>query len=390
MKAVIQDAVQQILPSIVELRHTLHRRPEIALQEYETADCIGDFLQSFNIPHRRGLAGGTGILVDIPGKTTDKWLALRADIDALPIEEQLGIPYRSTNTGVMHACGHDGHAAILCGVAVILWRLRNKLPCSVRLIFQPGEEGVGAAYEMVSEGVMEHMDAIFALHGWPDVPLGTVAVRSGCMMAGMASFTVTIRGGECHGAKPHEGRDPVLAGAHIMIAIQTMLTREIDPLTAAVATIGTFHAGESANVIPGKAVLSGTLRYLDDEAGEHLKKGLVRIARNTARAFDVEAAVVFDERPYPTLYNDASMTEKVIHTAEKILGPDAVISLDKPVMVSEDFSWYLREVPGALFYLGLRQKNKDIVPLHTSCFDFPDAALPYGMKMMSYLAFEFS
>lgn len=386
----IEAVLGQILPEIADLRHELHQHPEIRFQERWTADRIARFLDAHGIPHRDGLAKGTGIVATVEGNGK-RVVALRADIDALEIQEETGLPYASRIPQRMHACGHDGHTAILCGTGAVLMRLRDRLPCTVRLLFQPAEEQAGGARFMVADGAVDGVDAVFGLHGWPGLALGRIATKPGPFMASADFFRIVVRGRGCHGADPAAGIDPIVVAAHITTALQTIVSRELDPREPAIVTVAHIDAGATTNIIPDTAFMEGTIRSFDPRVDAALRESVDRVARNIAKALRATAETQFGGQSYPALVNSPDMTRHVCDCAADTLGPDAVEVLDRPVMVSEDFACYLEAVPGAFFFLGVNANaGKPCPSLHTPQYDFPDAALPIGIRLMTRLALGFT
>ncbi|MDX9972385.1 MAG: M20 family metallopeptidase [FCB group bacterium] len=386
----INHTITDILPELIELRHAIHRHPEIRFEEHQTSDRIAHFLDEAGVPYKRGYAKGTGIVAVIEGNGP-KTVALRADIDALEIQEQTGLPFASEIPNRMHACGHDGHTTCLCGAAKVLMRHRDQLHGTVKLIFQPAEEQAAGGRFIVQEGVLEGVDAVFALHAGPSLPLGTVGVRDGWLMASADWFQITIHGIGCHGADPGAGVDPVLVAAHIVTALQSIVSREIDPWHAAVVTIATINAGHASNIIPDTAQMTGTYRSFRPEIHEKLRDSIRRITENVATAFRATATIRFGgEEAYPALYNDERMTQFARETITEALGPDALIELPYPIMAAEDFSYYLQAVPGSFMFLGTNPNPDTQAPsLHSPRFDFGDATIPHGVKLMSSLALRF-
>jgi amidohydrolase len=386
----LENTLRELLPELVELRRELHRHPEIRFEEKWTSDRIARFLDEAGIPYRRGYAKGTGIVAELkggPGPT----VALRADIDALEIQELTGLPYASEIPERMHACGHDGHTTCLCGTAKLLSRHRDRIRGRVKFIFQPAEEKAAGGRFIVQEGVLDDVDAVFALHAGPDLPVGSVGLREGWFMASADWFEITVRGVGCHGADPGAGIDPVVVAAHITTALQTVVSREIDPWEPAVVTVGKIHGGTATNIIPQSAEMAGTYRSFKPEIHEKLRAAIRRIAENTAQAFRATAEVRFgSEEVYPALYNDEKMTAFACETAAEVLGPDKVVYLDHPIMAAEDFSFYLQKTRGAFMFLGISaDPNKSAPPLHSPHFNFNDDAIPSGVRLLSGLALRF-
>jgi len=389
MNSELDRTVAEITPAIVELRHELHEHPEIRFEEHWTSDRIARYLEITGVPFQRGYAKGTGIVATLEG-SGPKTVALRADMDALEIQEETGLPYASKIPNRMHACGHDGHSAILCGVVQALARHRDQLNGTVRFIFQPGEEVAAGGRYMVEEGAVEGVDAIFALHGWPTLPLGTIGVRSGCMMASAQDFYIDVRGKGCHGADPASGVDPVVIAAHITTALQSIVSREIDPWESGVVTVGQIEAGTTTNIIPETAQLRGTLRSLNAQTADTLRQGIRRIAEHTAQAHRAHADVSFGQSVYPAVYNDPAMTDLVRETARPLLGAENVREITHPFMGAEDFSFYLDEVPGSYIWLGVNPSDSKPYPdLHNPRYNFHDDAVPKGMRLMANIALRF-
>lgn len=391
----IAALVECEIPALVELRHDLHRHPEVMFEERRTARRIADELTSLGIEHRTGLAGGTGILGYLPaaGASIDSatTVALRADMDALPIEEKTGKPYASETPGVMHACGHDGHMSILVGAARVLSRMSERAN-NVLLLFQPAEEGGAGGLRMCEDGCLRGSvlgtpaRAIYGLHGWPELQLGQVATRTGPLMAATDEFTLTIRGRGGHAAYPHMCIDPIFVSAQIVSALQSIVARRTNPIDSSVVTVGSIHAGHANNVIPDEAVLTGTIRALRAETRETNEREFRRIVSGVAESFGATAQI--DWHPgYPVVVNDAWATERFRRVAREALGPDRVIERDHPTMGGEDFAFYGREAAACFFFLGLRPPGAARCPsLHTPEFDFADAALATGVEMMVRLA----
>ncbi len=382
-----ENIVAEILPELVQLRHELHQHPETRYEERWTSDRIARFLDSVGVPYDRGLGGGTGIVATLEGPGS-KTVALRTELDALEIQEETGLPYASEIPDRMHACGHDGHMACLCGAIGALAKQAGQINGSVKFLFQPAEELGGGARLLVEEGVLEGVDAVFALHGWPAVPFGQVAVRPGPLMAFAQSFHMTITGRGGHGAQPAACVDPVVVAAHVTTALQTIVAREVAPWDAAVVTVAQIQAGCTSNIIPDTAVVRGTLRALDADAMESLGSSVVRIAEHTAQAFRAGATVEFDE-PYPGVINGVEATQLVREAAGDLLGQGNVVELAHPAMVAEDFACYLEKTPGAFFFLGVGDDAGSSAALHTPYYDFPDAAIPIGAKLLAALALRF-
>jgi amidohydrolase len=344
-------------------------------------------LRSFGIAEiREDFGGGYGVIADLQGPPGAPVVALRADMDALPIQEESNLPYRSCVPGVMHACGHDGHTAALLGAAAVLSTLQDRLPVSVRLIFQPAEETVNGAEALCVAGVLNGVDTIFALHGWPDLDIGAVGIRSGPIMASADTFDIVVRGAGGHAAYPHSTVDPIVVGAGIVQALQSIASREISPLEPVVVTVAQFHAGTAHNIIPGTAELKGTVRCFSKDLRQTMAQRLERVVSGVCRAHRADYSFVYAFGTPPTV-NDPVAAAHVASVGAEILGPERVVPLDHPSMGGEDFAYYLERVPGAMFRLGVGANSP---ALHTPKYNFPDEALPYAVKMLAALALGYA
>jgi amidohydrolase len=313
-------------------------------------------------------------------------VALRSDIDALPVEEHSGLPYASVNEGVAHACGHDGHVAILLGVAWVLKQIEGDLPGTVKLIWQPAEEGGAGAERMIQDGVLENPapEAIFGLHGWPMIAVGTAGYRFGPAMASTDDFVITVRGKGTHGAMPHAGVDPVTIAARIVEGVQLIRSRMINPLSPLVITIGTIHGGSAVNIIPDEVVMSGTIRTLDPETRRLIPGLMERMVVNTAQASGGDADFHITAG-YPAVINEERTTAFARDALREILGPDKVVELREPVMGGEDFAYYLEKIPGTFLRLGVGPRP----PLHNAAYDFNDAVIPEGIQALAGIALRY-
>jgi len=390
----IRPLIDSVLPEIIELRHDLHQHPELSYEETRTAAQVIAQLEKIpGIELRSGVAG-TGIVAILAGDTDGPCVALRADMDALPIEEQGDKSYRSQVPGKMHACGHDGHTACLVGAARVLGACADELAGPVKFIFQPAEEGGAGGKRMCEEGVLEGPDvaAIFGLHGAPDMQVGQIFLRTGVALASADEFVIEVEGKGAHAAFPHHGIDTVYIAAQIVVALQSIVARNIDPLDSAVVTVGKIEAGTASNIIPQTARLVGTVRALNEETRQQVISRVQQIAEHTATAFSGRAEVTFDEKGYPALYNDArarGVAEEIAR--ENLSGQIEALELEKPIMGAEDFAFYSQRVPAFFFGLGLRDKSANSYPmLHQPNFDFNDNALLYGIQMHVEIARNFA
>ncbi len=394
MRERIQKLNEELFEHIVAIRRTLHRNPELAYSEWNTAKLAADALEPLGCEIRTGVAQ-TGVVATLRGERPGPALALRADMDALPVQEENTFDFASRNDGVMHACGHDAHTASLLGTAAILHRLRAELPGSVRFLFQPSEEKLpGGALPMIREGALGEAFgppplAIFGQHVHPGLDAGKIGVRSGRYMASGDEVYVTIQGEGGHAAAPHLlDADPALAAAHVLVALQAVTSRHCPPDAPSVLSIGRFIADGATNVIPDQVVLEGSFRSLDEtwrfEAHEHIR----RIAEKTAEAHGARVRVEI-KTGYPVLCNDPASAQFVRAAAVDYVGEENVVDLD-PWYASEDFAWFLREAPGAFYRFGTRNEARNIVHgLHTPRFTIDEEALRTAPGFMAYLTMEY-
>lgn len=392
----LTPGIRDDLAHVTAVRHELHRHPELGYKEHRTREVIERELEEIGLEFRGGLAGGTGVLAWLPatgdpsGAAT---VALRADIDALPIQEETGVAYASETPGVMHACGHDGHTATLIGVARQLVRTPMR-PNNVLFMFQPAEEGGAGAERMCADGVLDGSvlgrpaDRVFGLHGWPELEVGRIATRNGPILASTDEVNITITGSGCHAAYPHLGVDPVVATAHVITALQTISSRTVAPVDPVVLTFGAIHGGSARNVIPDSVTIKGTLRTLHADTRARCERMIRQIASGTAAALGASASI--DWRVgYPVTVNDPGATDRVRAAGARVLGPVRVMERPTPTMGGEDFSFYGRHAPASFFFVGLKPEGADLCPnLHTPTFDFNDDALPVGIAMMCELALQ--
>lgn len=394
MTKTIAERVDQEFDRLVEIRHELHAHPELGYQEHETSRRIVGWLGEMEgVEVRTGLARGTGVLATLDSGRPGPTVVLRADIDALPIVEQSGLPWASTNDGVMHACGHDGHTTCLLGAASVLSKMRDELTGRVRFMFQPAEESGGGAVGMIADGSLDEegrpVDAVFGLHGWPGRKIGEVATRPGPLMASTDSFLVIVHGKGSHGAYPHIGVDPIVAAGGIVMALQTVVSRRLDPLASGVVTVGKIHAGTAINIVPETAELSGTIRSLDPEVRKQLCEEVERVILETAAAFGCRAEAKVGGG-YPVTINNHAMCDLVARTAREALGEENFDPDQPPSMGGEDFSYYLEKVPGCFFFIGTCPRDRDEYPsIHTPLYDFTDEAIRVGVRMHCELVRRF-
>jgi hippurate hydrolase len=379
------DSVQPpLFERMVALRRELHRHPELSWEEKWTSARLATELDRLGLPYRE--VRETGIVADIQGPPGVPTVALRADIDGLPIQEETGLPFASQETGVMHACGHDVHAAMLLGAAEILVERSELLPAAVRLIFQPAEEVGAGARAMIEAGALEGVGAIFGGHVDRHFPTGTIVAAVGTVNASTDSFRISIRGADGHAARPHEAVDAVVVGSLIVMALQTIVSREIDPSHPSVLTVGRFDAGTAANVIAGMAVLEGTIRAQDADVREHLRRSVKRICDSVALLHESRIELEICEGT-PPLVNAGPMVEVARDAAKAVLGPRGVRRAIRAAnMGGEDFSWYLQRVPGCYVRFGARDGAGAGHPAHSSRFVIDERVMATGAAWMAEVA----
>lgn len=390
MRVDLLAAARAIESQIVDDRRRIHSNPELAYAEERTSNLVCNRLEELGIPFRSGLAQ-TGVVATINGDLGGgRCVLLRADMDALPIGEKSGVRFASQIPGVMHACGHDAHTAMLLGAARLLVDRRSSFAGTVKLMFQPAEEAAGGAPRMIEAGVLTDppIDAAFALHVRPSLAAGRVACSAGPQLAGADVFTITIAGRGGHAAEPHTTVDAVVVGAQVVLALQTLVAREVDPSASAVVTLGTFNAGEGFNVIADRAVIKGTIRTLDNELFPHLEQRMREVATGVASALHATAQVEVLGR-CPPLVNDASMAEHLATSARSVLGADSVVTV-KPEMWAEDFAFVLEKVPGAMLWLGVKSADwAQPKAIHTAEFDLDESALSIGASALAGAALDY-
>lgn len=382
MKQLIKSKCDAYFDEVVAIRRQLHQHPELSFCERNTAELVKKCLASKNIEFQSEIAG-TGVVATIKGKPSNKTVALRADMDALPIHETTDLPYRSVNDGVMHACGHDAHTAMLLGTAFILNELKDEFSGTIKLIFQSGEEKLpGGASLMIKEGVLDDVDLIIGQHVYPDLPCGEVGFHAGPYMASSDEVNITVKGRGGHAAKPAERDNALLAAAKIVAKLSELYPENCksDVLLA----FGTIVADGTYNVIPSEVNLKGTMRVFDEEKRKLLKDNILNVSKDIASEYGCEADV-FIEQGYPSLKNDVKLTEKCAAFAKEILGEDKVKDLPQ-LMTAEDFAWYSQKIPACFYRLGTSNPEKGIkAKQHTSNFNIDENAMRIGIETMTYI-----
>ena len=378
----IVNRIAEFHDEMTEWRQDLHTHPELGFEEHRTSDVVAAKLESFGIEVHRGLAG-TGVVGVLKSGSSDRTIGLRADMDALPILErgENDRPHRSVNDGVMHACGHDGHTTMLLGAAKYLAETKN-FDGTVHFIFQPAEEGKGGGDKMVQEGLFDQFpcETVFGMHNIPGIPVGSFAVSPGPMMAARDNFEITIKGKGSHGAMPHHGVDPVLVGAHMVMALQSITSRNLSPQKALVLSVTQFHAGHAFNVVPDDMVLRGTCRVFDPEVQNSLPERITKIMEGVCATFGASAELNYI-KGYPATINDPEQAEIAAVIAGRVAGEERVDRDPTPMMGAEDFSYMLNQRPGAYIWAG----NGDTAGVHHPDYDFNDAGLPHGASFWAQL-----
>ncbi len=381
----LNSIVDEIMPGVVADRRWLHQHPELGYQEFETAAFVAERLAAMGIEDIRTGVGGTGVTGVIRGGLGEgKVVGLRADMDALPIDEENTTDYISLTPGKMHACGHDGHVSMLLGTARILNERKAEFAGSVKLFFQPAEEGGNGALAMIKDGALDDLkpDAMFGIHLWNTKPVGTINARVGPMMVGADGFTIVIHGSGGHGALPNICIDPIVAAAAVITALQTVVSRTNNPIQPAVLTVGTIHAGKASNVIPDFVTMGGTIRFYDQDQRMVMRKRLTELAEATAAAYGARAEVEL-EWGVGSTDNDEAMTAIVREAAASVVGAENVVDGDI-LMVSEDMSEFLSRVPGCYFLVGSMNEERGLTwGHHTSRFDIDEDSLAIGIETMT-------
>jgi amidohydrolase len=399
LAADVDRLAAEINQQVVAWRRDFHQHPELGNQETRTAKVIADELRKLGYEVQTGVAG-TGVVGVLKGGRPGPVVALRSDMDALPVTEQVDLPFKSTakaewngqQVGVMHACGHDNHMAIQLGVATVLAKLRDRIPGTVKLIFQPAEEGPGGAEPMIKAGALDNpkVDAIFGLHVFP-FPAGSIQYRSGPLMASADSFVIRVKGRQTHGAIPWGGVDPIVVGSQIVMALQTIISRSVNITEApAVVTVGRFTGGNRSNIIPDEVELEGTVRTFDEGVRKSIHDRIRSIASNISESAGATATVEFG-LGYPVTRNDPALTERMVPTLRRVAGADNV-KLGPLTGTAEDFSYFQQQVPGVFVFLGVTPRDQDHTRAainHSPLFFADESALPVGVKVMTNLALDF-
>ncbi|WP_378954898.1 M20 family metallopeptidase [Pelosinus sp. sgz500959] len=382
--AIIKALIEKHYDSIVNLRRHFHIHPELSAQEFNTQQKIMDELLALGLQPKK--IANTGVIADLQGKLPGKTVAIRADIDALELQDECNQPYQSQNPGVCHACGHDGHTAMLIGVAKTLVELKNEFSGTIRLLFQPSEERFpGGAEMMIADGALVGVDCIIGTHLWQTLEVGTIGITYGPMMASPDEFTIKIKGRGGHASMPHQTVDALLVGAQIAVALNTIVSRNVDPMEQAVISLGFFKAGDTFNIIPDTAILNGTVRSFNETMRTALFDRIEQVTMGLCQA--AGATFTFDKHlGFLPVINHPDISKVLADAGAESLGSEKVLTIN-PVMGGEDFSQYLEKVPGAFMFVGIGNEKKGIIyPQHHPKFDMDEKALFHGVEIMTRAA----
>jgi amidohydrolase len=380
----LKKDVEKLTNQLVEWRRDFHRHPEVAFEEFRTSSVIRNFMEGLGIPTTECALQGLRAVLE--GRAGGRTVALRADMDALPLKEEGDKQYISENPKAAHACAHDGHMAILMGVAQLLFQRREEFKGRVVFLFQPAEElPPGGAKKMIEEGALDGVEAIFGLHLWQPLPTGCIGLVKGAMMAQADNFSITVRGRGGHGSMPQVTVDPILVASQLVVNIQSIVSRNVDPLKPAVVSFGTVKGGTIYNIIPGEVNLTGTVRTFDHSLQAFIERRLKEIIEGTCKAFGATGVFKY-EKGYPPLVNHGDMVDLVLDTAERTLGEPSIRPVD-PVMGGEDFAYFLQKVPGAFLFFGMGDGME--FPHHHPAFDLDERALPQAVLLLTSLALEY-
>lgn len=374
---------------LIKIRRELHINAETSQNEIETSKIIMKYLDDFRIPYKSEV-GGHGIVAEIVGDEAGETVALRADMDALEMEEDTDIDFKAKNKNVMHSCGHDSHMTFLLGAAKLLNDNKDKIKGKVKLVFQPAEElsPIGGAPKILESGLLNDVDAIFGSHVWPDLPFGKIAIKEGPMMANSDHFTIKFTGASSHAAKPHEGIDAVVMGSQFVNAMQTLISRNTDPMNSAVLTVGRFIAGTRYNVMAEEALIDGTCRTFSKEDRMRISEDMGNLARAIAEVNHGQCDYNYGFG-YPAVINEKNSVEIVKESVSEIFGNDSLLEIDKPAMTAEDFAFYLEKIKGAFYWVGIGKEGEKNYPLHSKKFYLNEDILYRGSALMCQIALNF-
>ncbi len=383
----IKDLAQDLAPRLIEIRRHIHSHPELSGQEHQTSAYVSGVLSSCGLQVHEGI-GKTGVVANLKGYGSERYLAIRTDMDALPIQERTGLDFCSRMPGVMHACGHDVHTTVGLGTAMILSELEDELPGSVRFLFQPAEEIAQGADWMIADGVMNDVDSILSLHVFPSIPAGAVAVRYGSLTASADDFELTIMGESGHGARPHEAIDAIWIAAQVVTTLQQAISRTQNPLRPVVLTVGQIEGGRAPNIIADQVSLKGTVRSLHPETRINLPEWIENIVAGICQPYNARYHLDY-KRGVPSVNNDMGLTQLLEQSAQAVLGLDHVFVLPEPSLGAEDFAMYLEHAPGSMFRLGVGYPNQSNHPLHHPLFEVDETSIVTGVMTMAYAAYSY-
>jgi amidohydrolase len=387
MLARIKDLAEDLAPRLIEIRRHLHSHPELSGEEHQTSAYVSGVLSSCGLQVHEGI-GRTGVVANLNGSKTDQYLAIRTDMDALPIQERTALDFRSRVVGTMHACGHDVHTTVGLGTAMILAELRSQLPGSVRFLFQPAEEIAQGAGWMIADGAMKNVDGILSLHVFPTIQAGSVAVRYGSLTAAADDFELTIIGESGHGARPHEAIDAIWIAAQVVTTLQQAISRTQNPLRPVVLTVGQINGGRAPNIIADQVSLKGTVRSLHPETHANLPQWIENIVASVCQPYGARYHLNY-ERGVPSVNNDPGLTQLLEQSAQAVLGSERVLVLPEPSLGAEDFAMFLKHAPGSMFRLGVGYPDRPNPPLHHPLFEVDETAIVTGVMTMAYAAYSY-
>ena len=391
IKEQINNIVNKNLKEIIEIRRDIHEHPELGLNEYRTSELVYNELKKLNLKVEKGI-GKTGVVGLLQGKEEGKTLLLRADMDALPIDENTRLSFKSKNKGIMHACGHDVHTSVLLGAARVLTHFKDEIKGNIKFVFQPAEEcnPTGGANLMIKEGVLQNprVDAALALHVW-DLPVGKIGIKNGAMMAESDRIFIKIKGKSAHGSKPHQGTDAILTAGHVITALQSIVSRNVDPLESAVITLGVINGGYRYNVIADKVNLEGTVRTFDKNIGRIMPIKINEVVKGICKSMGCECEVKY-VKGYPLTYNDKELTDIITTGLKNIFEEDNLVNPVKPSTGAEDFSFFGRHVPCSFIWIGCKSDvNKDNCIIHNPNFVCDEGSIEIGIKALCVASLEY-
>lgn len=387
MLARIKDLAEALKPRLIEIRRHIHAHPELSGQEHQTAAYVAGVLSSCGMVVQKAI-GKTGVVGELVGRTDDRLVAIRTDMDALPINERTKLEFASCKPGVMHACGHDVHTTVGLGTAMLLSQLGEVLPGNIRFLFQPAEEIAQGASWMVQDGAMNDVSAIFSLHVFPSIPAGSVGIRYGALTAAADDLEIMIMGESGHGARPHEAIDAIWIASQVITTLQQAISRTQNPLRPMVLTIGQISGGRAPNVIADQVKLSGTVRSLHPETHANLPAWIEKIVANICQTYGATYHINY-RRGVPSVQNDLALTQLLEASAKEAWGSERIQILPEPSLGAEDFSVYLQQAPGTMFRLGVGFKDKPNYPLHHPQFEVDETAIITGVVTLAYTIYQY-